>query len=132
MRMVTTPSAALPDAIVWRTPACSGGPSQFDQIRLGCAIERASSRHPHECRLDQLAVSIELKLPGGEVTDANRTRASVAGKPRKLAFSESRLPVHPIHHSHIRPGEMRRVEQPREERLGLDLEFEIAQGTKRQ
>ncbi len=91
------PSAAhLPQALVRFAPVLFEVVHQRAQQGPDVPFHRDAGQQCQVQGVDDLAVHVELELPGGGVAEPDRARAEVAGQPVGLRLGDDALAGHPV------------------------------------
>ena len=118
VRELQGPAAHLPDAGVGLAPDAADEVGDAGEPPAGLAVQPPTVLRVDQRGLQQVAVDAQLGLPGGLVADPDRARAPVAVQLQR-ALGRTLTAVEAVEDLQVRVGELRRVQQPPEERLGL-------------
>ena len=125
------PAAHLPDTGVGLAPAAADEVGDAGESPAGLAVEPPAGLRVDQCGLEQVAVDVQLGLPGGVVADPDRARAAVAVQLER-ALGCALAAVEAVEDLQARVGELGCVEQPPEERLGLARAAQLQEGVERE
>ena len=121
----------LPDAGVGLAPDAADEVGDAGESPAGLAVQPPAGLRVDQRGLEQVAVDVELGLLGGVVADPDRARAPVAVELQR-ALGCALAAVEAVEDLQARVGQLRRVQQPPEERLGLARAAELQQGVERE
>ena len=124
-------AAHLPDAGVGLAPDAADEVGDLGESPAGLAVEPPAGLRVDQRGLEQVAVDVELRLRGGGVADPDRARAPVAVELER-ALGCALAAVEAVEDLQARVGELGRVQQPPEERLGLARAAELQEGLERE
>ena len=111
-------AAHLPDAGVGLPPDAADEVGDAGEPPAGLAVQPPARLRVDQGGLQQVAVDVQLGLPGGVVADPHRARAAVAVELQR-ALGRVLAAVEAVEDLQARVGQLRCVQQPPEERLGL-------------
>ena len=97
----------------------------------GLAVQSPAGLRVDQGGLQQVAVDVELGLRGGVVADPDRARAAVAVELQR-ALGRALAAVQAVEDLQARVGQLRCVQQPPEERVGLARAAQVQQGVERE
>ncbi len=115
---VTRLAADLPDAAVGLAPDLTDEVCGLGQPAAGLAIESVGSAAVEPRRLHQIAVDVELALVDGPISHPYGLGVAVAGQ-GELGLGRPGAAVEAVEDPQTRMGQLRGMEQPPKERVGL-------------
>src|SRR5215212_9819662 len=121
----------LPDTGVGLAPDATDEIRDLAESPAGFAVQSPAGVCIDQRGLQQIAVYVQLELCGGVVADPDRAGVPVAVE-LECALGCARAAVEAVQDLKTRVSELRCVQQPPEERLGLARTAQLQQGVERE